>query len=111
VPPRGRRGATVAWPDDDHVPRAILGDDGGVLAVAHVSPDAGPVVFEHLRTVVEAARRMMAADDTPERRARVEAAQVRNRERLERIRGTVRDARARGPGGPTADSLDPPEAW
>jgi hypothetical protein len=77
----------VARPDDDHVPRAVVGDDGELLAVAHVSPDADPEVFEHLRAVVEAARRMMAADDTPERRARVEAAQARNRERLERIQG------------------------
>lgn len=77
----------MARPDDDHVPRAILGDDGEVIAVAHVSPDADPVVFDHLRAVVEAARRLMEADDTPERQARAEAAEVRNRERLERIRG------------------------
>jgi hypothetical protein len=74
----------MARPDDDHAPRAILGGGGEVIAVAHVSPDANPVVFEHLRAVVEAVRRGMEADDTPERQARAEAALVRNRERLER---------------------------
>jgi hypothetical protein len=78
---------TMARPDDDHVPRAILGDDGEVLAVAHVSPDAGPEVFEYLRNVVEAARRYGAASDTPELRAAREAGQARLRAFQARIRG------------------------
>lgn len=71
----------MAWPDDDHVPRAIVGDDGEVLAVAHVSPDADPVVFEHLRAVVEAARRMREALPAVER-AESERRQAAARERL-----------------------------
>lgn len=75
----------MARPDDDHVPRAIVGDDGELLAVAHVSPDAGPEVFEHLRAVVDAARRLHEATDTPERRAAFEAGQARIRERNARL--------------------------
>ncbi|UWZ37903.1 hypothetical protein Drose_06400 [Dactylosporangium roseum] len=77
----------MARPDDDHVPRAIVGDDGEVLAVAHVSPDAGPEVFEALRAVAEVVRRDMEADDTPERRARWEAAQARIGGRNARLLG------------------------
>lgn len=79
----------MARPDDDHVPRAVVGDDGEVLAVAHVSPDAGPEVFEHLRAIVEAVRRMDAqqpAEVRAERERRQAAAMARNRERLERAR-------------------------
>lgn len=76
----------MARPDDDHVPRAILGEDGEVIAVAHVVPDISEEALGHLREVIEAARRLHAATATPERRARAEAAEVRNRERLERVR-------------------------
>jgi hypothetical protein len=76
----------MARPDDDHVPRAVLGDDGEVLAVAHVSPDAGPEVMEHLRELVEAARRLREQTWTPERQARYDAGQARTRERNERLR-------------------------
>jgi len=76
----------MAGPDDDHVPRAILGDGGEVIAVAHVSPDAGPEVFEHLRQVVEAARRLHAETDAPERQARYERGQARIRAIRERAR-------------------------
>lgn len=80
----------MARPDDDHVPRAIVGDDGEVLAVAHVSPDADPVVFEHLRAVVDAVRRMheqLPEGERAEMGRRQAAARERCRERLERIRG------------------------
>lgn len=78
----------MARPDDDHVPRAIVGADGKVIAVAHVAPDISDEALGHLREVIEAARRLHAETDTPERRARYEAGQARIRERLERIRGT-----------------------
>lgn len=87
----------MARPDDDHVPRAIVDDDGEVVAVAHVSPNISDEALGHLREVIEAARRLHASTDTPERRARYKAGQARIRERLERIRG----------GAPTDRSHDP----
>jgi outer membrane murein-binding lipoprotein Lpp len=80
----------MARPDDDHVPRAILGDDGEVLAVAHVSRDAGPEVTAALRGLADAVRRMderVPEAVRVERAARQEAARARDRARLERIRG------------------------
>ncbi|GAA2608471.1 hypothetical protein GCM10010399_44130 [Dactylosporangium fulvum] len=68
----------MARPDDDHVPRAIVGADGEVLAVAHVSPDISPEAEAALRALVDAVRRDMEATDTPERRARREAGRERN---------------------------------
>jgi hypothetical protein len=80
----------MARPDDSHEPRAIVGDNGEVLTVAHISPDAGPEVAAALRSLADAVRRMdeqVPEAERVERAARQEAALTRNRARLERIRG------------------------
>lgn len=76
----------MAKPDDDHVPTAIYGDDGELLAVAHMAPDASPEALEHMRAVVEAAKRMHEALPAEEREemARRQAAAI------ERIRARAR---------------------
>lgn len=82
----------MAKPDDDHVPRDILGDDGEVLAVAHVSPDADAETLGHLRAVVDAVHRMVDAEPVEVRDARAvrqQAAIARVRERAARLRDAV----------------------
>lgn len=64
----------MARPDDDHEPRAILGDDGEVLAVAHVSPDISPEGEAALRDLVEAVRRMHERLPAEKRAERIQRA-------------------------------------
>ncbi len=77
----------MAKPDDDHEPRALVGDDGEVVAIVHVSPGAGPEVDAALRALVAAVRERMEAEDTPERQARRDAGQARLRALQARLRG------------------------
>lgn len=78
----------MARPDDNHEPRTILGDNGEVLAIAHVSPDITPEGEAALRAVVDAARRMHDQLPAEERAAMAErqrAAIARVRERTRRL--------------------------
>jgi hypothetical protein len=78
----------MARPDDDHVPRAVLGDNGEVLAVAHVSPDITPEGEAALRNLIDAVRRLdeqLPAQERAERAARQENALARVRERNRRL--------------------------
>ncbi len=74
---------------DGHRCQPILGEDGEVVAVARMDPNASPETRAALRNVIEAARRRqeeeMAAD--PSIADRYAAGQARIRERNRRLRG------------------------
>lgn len=74
---------------DGHRCEAILGDDGEVIAVAHMDPNASDEARMHLRNIVEAARRQFQADVAadPTILERQTAARERIRERNQRLRG------------------------
>lgn len=70
---------------DGHRCEPILGDDGEVIAVARMDPNASDEARAHLRAVVEAARRLqeaeMAADPTIAERQAAGLARIRERNR------------------------------
>jgi hypothetical protein len=76
--------------DDDHVCRPVFDEDGELIAVARVG-DLDERGEAALRDAIEAVRRRMQEEDTPERRAKAAAALVRNRERLVRLGIRPRD--------------------
>lgn len=80
----------MAFPDDDHIPVAILDDSGEVVAIAHCAPDISDEGRRALADVIAAARRLHEADpDRAEKDARQEASRRRIRERNARLRGNV----------------------
>ncbi len=74
---------------DGHRCEPILNEDGEVVAVAHMDPDASPEARAALRELVEVARRLhqaeLAAD--PSIAERCAAGRARIRERNRRLRG------------------------
>lgn len=78
---------------DDHVCRPVVDESGVVLGHARVSPGLGPAGEAALLALVRACIGLQEARDAAdpegavERGRRQEAARVRNRERLARIRG------------------------
>lgn len=74
----------------EHTCRPVFDEHGELIAVARVG-DLDERGMAALREMIAAARRLHAATDTPERRARAEAARLRNRERLVRLGIRPRD--------------------